>query len=90
MAQKRLSQAELIEDFKQYVAVTVTNVVTGAVQESETRIKSVLKSEFRIEIGKLRSDMNDGFAGIADILENHQGQLDKHERAIKKLQTKVA
>jgi hypothetical protein len=81
---KRLTQAELIEDFKQYVSQFVTATLATALIDSETRIRS--------EIQDLRQEMNDGFAGITDIVEMHQTQLDRHETDIQKLKlhTKLA
>lgn len=74
MTRKRLSQAELIDDFKQYVAVVVANTVGSAVQESENSI---------------RNELRNGFDGIAEIFENHQHQLDRHDRDIKKLKLRL-
>lgn len=78
MTLKELTQAELVEDFKQYVTVVVTTVV----KESESRLRS--------EIRELRQDVESGFAAIGDTFENHQKQLDKHDNVIKRLQAMAA
>ncbi len=89
MTRKRLTQAELIDDFKQYVAITVTNtvtdIVTDAVHGSEMRIKK----ELRAETAELRTEVREGFASIAEIFDFHQKQLNGHDRAIKRLQAKA-
>jgi hypothetical protein len=46
--------------------------------------------EVRVEIGGLRKEMHDGFAGINRRLDQIiQTQLDEHARRIKKLETAV-
>ena len=73
---KRLTQVELIEDFKQFVAATV--------RTSEISIKE----ELRADIASLRREMLDGFASICDTFDNHQAQLNRHDRDIKRLKTR--
>jgi len=79
---KELTQAEMIDDFKQFVGASIS--------ASEKNVTEKLTRELGGRIDRLRSEMHDGFAGIADIFENHQSQLDEHNRDIKllKFQTK--
>ena len=79
---KELTQAELIEDFKQYVVLTVHNVV----QESEERVMTKLGAQ----IDHLRSDISDGFQAIAKIFDQHQSQLDSHDKSIRTLESLAA
>lgn len=87
---------EMIEDFKQYVAVTVS----AAVSQSESRLEARLEAKLggRIDslearltnrIDKLEHNMNDGFATIGDIITAHNDQLDNHENRLRLLERRV-
>lgn len=106
MAQKDMTQSEMIADLKQFIGVTVKNIVDEAI---ETKVRTVVnevvhevvnkavsesedrvKKEFNRKIDQLRDDMNDGFSSIADIIDNHQDQLDGHGKRITRLERRAA
>ncbi|HEY1645619.1 MAG TPA: hypothetical protein VGF75_04540 [Candidatus Saccharimonadales bacterium] len=67
------------DDLKQFVET--------AVNQSELRIKEDIKGDVRKELKKLEKKVDDGFAGIAKIIENPiNSRLDDHEDRLVKLE----
>ena len=74
MSKKDPTTQEMIEDFKQYVDVKLA-------QQLEE-----IKLEIKEEIDELRTEMRDGFSGVADAIAGNQDQLDDHEKRITSLE----
>ncbi len=74
-----------IEDLKQFI--------NARISQSETSLESRLGhkiDDLKAEINILRSDMNDGFAGVADAIGVIHDKIDNHEERIVKLEAKAA
>jgi hypothetical protein len=69
------SEEHTFDDLKQFI--------TGTVAQSERRIKEEVTSELTKkiegEVKNLHTEMRDGFAGVADALEEINERLDKHD-----------
>jgi hypothetical protein len=70
MSKKEPTTQEMIEDFKQYVDVKL----------------SKQSHEIREEITEFRTEMRQGFTGVAEAVQGNQDQLDDHERRIASLE----
>jgi hypothetical protein len=67
-----------IEDLKQFIAATVSQSEARLRDEIERMVSTSeagLRSELREEIDSLRSEMRDGFVGVADSFEVLHKQL---------------
>ena len=77
---------EQLDDLKQYFSTEIS--------QSEARIKSEITADLggslnRI-ISELRTDMNSGFAAIAQIFNDVHDSIDDHETRLTKLEQQVA
>lgn len=70
-----------INDLKEFISVTVSGAVSGL----EDRLERL---EQKLEL--LRTDMNDGFAAIADAISSLNDSVEDHERRITLLEQRIA
>jgi len=73
---------QLLEDITQLLDVRLS--------QTEERIVTQVRAEIKESADELRTEMHEGFEGIADILTTHNDQLDDHEERLTKLEPKTA
>ncbi len=78
-----------LDDLKQFITKTVSEVISQAIAQSETDLRSeIAQSELR-----LRNEMRDGFAGVAEVLDElniHISQRDNEvERRLSRLEQRT-
>lgn len=67
-----------LDDLKQFM--------TALISQTEIRLEERMESL----ISELRTEVHDGFVGIADIIDANNKQLDDHEERLAKLEQQAA
>lgn len=78
-----------IEDLKQFINARISQSETSLESRLDHKIDDLWR-DLKAEINILRSDMNDGFAGVADAIGVIHDKLDDHEERIIKLEANAA
>jgi hypothetical protein len=76
-----MNDDQLLDDIKQ--------LLQAELSQTEERIVTQLRMEFRSEIGGLIDEVHDGFAGIGDSTTEQNDQLSNHEVRIAKIEARA-
>ena len=77
----KMNDAQL-DDLKQYIHATVS--------QSAESVKTELRSEIRASETRIRKDMEDGFAGVAEAITTINDKDDEQDKRITKLEKQIA